>query len=72
MLMSTELSKLVAQSNCYIKIRVLIRIPGDATSRVKPLDVVINKPFKNYVREVFEKHIDENLEAYVEGVVANR
>ena len=50
----------------------MISIPGDATSRVKPLDVVINKPFKNYVRELFEKHIDENLEAYVEGVVANR
>ena len=31
------------------------------------LDVVINKPFKNYIREEFEKHIDENLELYVEG-----
>ena len=29
--------------------------------------LVINKPFKSYVRELFEKHLDENLEAYVKG-----
>lgn len=28
---------------------------------------VINKPFKNYVRELFEKLLDENREAYVKG-----
>ena len=48
----------------------MIHIPGGATSRVQPLDVVINKPYKNYVRELFEKHIDENLEAYVEGALS--
>ena len=32
--------------------------------------MVINKAFKNYVRELFEKHIDENLEAYVEGTLS--
>ena len=27
----------------------------------------INKPFKNYVREPFEQHLDANLELYVDG-----
>ena len=30
----------------------------------------MNKPFKNYVREQFEKHLDENLDLYVEGKLA--
>ena len=34
---------------------------------MQPLDVVLNKPFKNLVREQFEKHLDENLNDYVEG-----
>ena len=46
---------------------VLINISGGATSWVQPLDVVINKPFKKYVWELFEKHIDKKIEAYVEG-----
>ena len=45
----------------------MINIPGGATSRVQPLDVVVKKPLKNYVRELFEKLIDENLEDYLEG-----
>ena len=44
----------------------MIDIPGSATSRVQPLDVVIKKPFINYVPELFEKHIDEKLEDYAE------
>ena len=28
-----------------------------------------NKPFKNYVRELFQKHIDENLKVYIEGIL---
>ena len=35
-----------------------------------PLDVVIKNPFKNYVREFCEKHIDQNLEAYVEETLS--
>ena len=35
---------------------VFINILGVATSRVQPLDVVINKTFKNYVRELFRLH----------------
>ena len=34
--------------------------------RVRPLDVVTNKPFKNYVLELLEKRTDKNLEVYVE------
>ena len=45
----------------------LINVPGGTTSRVQPLDVCINKPFKNYVREFFEQHLDSNLELYVDG-----
>ena len=32
--------------------------------------MVINKPFQNYVLEIYEKHIDENLEVYVEGTLS--
>ena len=32
--------------------------------------MVVKKPFKNYVRELFKKHIAENLEAYVEGTLS--
>ncbi len=46
---------------------VLVNVPPGCTSRVQPLDVSVNNPFKSYVREQFEKHLDENLEHYVEG-----
>lgn len=49
---------------------VLKIIPEGATTRVRPLDVVINTPFKNYGRELFEKQIDENLKDYVKGTLS--
>ena len=49
---------------------VVVSVPPGCTSRVQLLDVLVNKPFKNYVREQFEKHLDENLELYVEGKLA--
>ena len=45
----------------------MINVPGGTTSSVKPLHVSINKPFRNYVREPFEQHLDANLELYVGG-----
>ena len=62
-----------AQQTASVKVMLhkcntsLINIPRGATSRVQQLDVVINKPFKNYVRGQFEKHIDEDLSLYVES-----
>lgn len=32
----------------------------------EPLDVVINKPFKNAIKEL-GRHLDENLDDYVDG-----
>ena len=36
---------------------------GDLTSYVQVLDVVVNKLFKSYVRRLYEKHVEENLES---------
>ena len=41
-----------------------INVSGGATSRVQSLDVSINKPLKNYVRKLFEQHL--NLELHVD------
>ena len=54
----------VLLSRCKTKLK---NIPGGTTSRIQVLDVVINKPFKNNVREQFEEHMDQNLDLYVEG-----
>ena len=48
----------------------MINIPGGATSRVQPIGVVINKPFKSYVWELFEKHIYKNLKGTIEGTLS--
>ena len=37
------------------------------TSRIQPLDVYINKPFKCYIRGQFEKHLQESMNLYVES-----
>ena len=46
------------------KSTLLINVPPSCTSRVQPLDVSINKPFKHAIREQFEKHLRENLHLY--------
>lgn len=45
---------------------LLINAPPGCTTRVQPLDVSVNKPFKNAVKIQFEKHPPENLTTYVE------
>ena len=49
---------------------LLINVPPGSTSRVQPLDVSVNKPFKNAVKIQFEKHLQENLTMYVEGKIS--
>ena len=49
---------------------VLVNVPSGTTSRIQPLDVCINKPFKNHIRTQFEEHIDENLESYTDGKIS--
>ena len=44
----------------------LINVPRGATSRILSLDVVINMPFKNHIRKDFDRHLEENLDLYVE------
>ena len=48
----------------------IVNVPKGTTSRVQPLDVAINKPFKNFVRREFEEHIDKNLELYTNGKIS--
>ena len=48
----------------------LVNVPPDCTSRVQPLDVSFNKPFKDVVRQQFEKHLEENLQRYTEGKIS--
>ena len=45
---------------------ILVNVPG-CTSRVQALDVVIKKPFKNPIKEIFQRHLDEKLDYYVCG-----
>ena len=48
----------------------LVNVPPGCTSRVQPLDISVNKPFKDVVREQFEKHLEENLQRYTEGKIS--
>ena len=43
------------------KSTLLINVPPGCASRIQPLDVSINKPFKDAIRKQFEKHLSENL-----------
>ena len=45
----------------------LVSIPAVCTSRIKPLDVTLNKPFKSAVRRQVEEHMQENLSLYTDG-----
>ena len=45
----------------------LVNVPPGCTSRIQPLDVCINKPFKEVVKRQHEAHMSENLQLYTEG-----
>ena len=50
----------------------LVNVPPGCTSLVQPLDVSFKKPFKDVVRQQFEKqkHLEENLQRYTEGKIS--
>ena len=48
----------------------LVNVPPGCTSRIQLLDVSFNKPFKDVVRQQFEKHLEENLQRYTEGKIS--
>ena len=39
-------------------------IPGGCTGYVQVLDVTVNKPLKDYITKLAEKHYDEHLEQW--------
>ena len=45
-------------------------MPLGCTSPVQPVDLAVNKPFKNALKNKFERHLDENLDNYVEVKLA--
>ena len=47
----------------------LVNVPPGCTSRDQVVDVLINKPFKDEVRSLFEDHLDKNLDQYVNGKI---
>jgi hypothetical protein len=55
--MTTVVSK--AFADCRTEVEY---IPGGYTPKLQPMDVGINKPFKNYVRGQFETWLIENLD----------
>ena len=59
----TDVIKILLQCKETVFANVL---PG-STSRVQSLDVVINKPFKNAAKDQFQRHLEENLDDYVDG-----
>jgi hypothetical protein len=42
-------------------------VPAGTTSLIQPVDVVFNAPFKAAVEREATKHLQENLNSYVEG-----
>ena len=47
----------------------LVNVQPGCKSRVQVVDVLINKPFKDEVRSLFEDHLDKNLDQYVDGKI---
>ena len=47
----------------------LANLPPGCKSRVQVVNVMINKPFKDEVRSLFEDHFDKILDQYVDGEI---
>ena len=47
----------------------LLNVPLGCTSRVQVVDVLINKPFKDEVRSLFEDHVGKIFDQYVGGKI---
>ena len=47
----------------------LVNVTPECTSRVQVVVLLINKPFKDEVRSLFEDHLDKNLDQYVDGKI---
>ena len=45
----------------------LVNVPTGCMSRVKVVDVLINKSFKDEVLSLFEDHMNINIDQYVDG-----
>ena len=48
----------------------MFNVPPGCTSQVQPRDVSFNNPFKDAVKQQFEKHLEENLQQYTEGKIS--
>ena len=44
----------------------LVNVPPGCISRVQVVDLLINKPFKDEVRSLFEDHLDKKLDQYLD------
>ena len=42
-----------------VKKTILVNMPPRCTIRIQPFNVVINKPFKNTIKEQFKRHLDD-------------
>ena len=47
----------------------LVNVLPGCTSRVQIVHVLLNKPFKDEVRSLFEDHLDKNLDQYLDGKI---
>ena len=48
---------------------VSVFVPAGCTSLIQPLDVVYNAPFKKKAEAAATQHMQDNLEAYINGLV---
>ena len=49
----------------------LVNVPNGLTAYIQVLDVGVNKPFKDRIRQQSERHLDANLEPYTTGKMWN-